>query len=327
MASTTDFNTGSDWIFGLTLSSAEMAQFANSMVARYMTQVARSREERAAVNWNEVLSRMDAGITDDFILVGDDDGTREWSAMHFYGQNGTTWSRADYRTIGASDEAGGYDAWLATPLLDRLVFDISTSDRRIVGDPVDLTVDGKYFQYQGNNGPFPSSRGTYHYSSHNHMRWQEYNAEGANGPMPFMLMAEMDMLRAEALLRTGGSTATVETLINNTRVANGELPAISGNAVGAPADEHSMDAGASLWALMKYEKRIECFQTAGGLAYFDDRGWGDLVQNTLIHFPIPGKELETLALVRYTFGGGGDGSAPKGARQLPENSDRFSRTK
>ena len=62
---------------------------------------------------------------------------------------------------------------------------------------------------------------------------------------------------------------------------------------------------------MKYEKRIETFQTAAGIAYFDDRGWGDLVTNTPIHFPIPGRELETLGLQQYTFGGGGDGSAPK----------------
>ncbi len=328
LANSGSFELGPDWIFGLTLSNADLVKFANSVVARSLAWVARSPEERAAANWNEILSRINAGITEDFIPVGDDDGTREWSSMHFYGQNGTTWSRADYRTIGAADEGGGYDAWLATPLQDRLVFDISTRDRRVVGDAADLTVDGKYFEYQGNNGPFPSSRGTYHYSSHNHKRWQEYNAAGANGPMPYMLMTEMDMLRAEALLRTGGSTSTVADLINRTRVANGELPAISSsNPTGSPSDAHSLADNASLWSLVKYEKRIETFQTAGGLAYFDDRGFGDLVSGTPVHFPVPGAELETLGLQIYTFGGGDAGSAPKDANGQFVNNERFARTK
>ena len=301
-----------DWIFGLDVTSAQLVQLGNSLKARWLAQVGRTAAERDAADWNQIITLISAGITEDFVPVGDDDSVEEWDATKFYGQNGTTWSRADYRTIGAADESGGYQNWLATPVQERVVFDIATADRRIVGDPVDLTVNGKYFEYQGNNGPFPPARGTYHYSSHNHFRFVEYNAAGANGPMPYMLTSEMDMLHAEALLRTGGSTETIAQLINNTRVPNGELnPAASTDPIGASTDDHSHLDTASLWAKMKYEKRIETFQTAAGLAYFDDRGWGDLVTNTPIHFPIPGRELETLGVQQYTFGGGGDGSAPK----------------
>ena len=329
------FDTGTDWIFGVTLSSGELAQLAHSYIARFKAQVARDPAERAAVNWNDVLNHVNSGITSDFIPVGDDDGNREWSSIHFYGQDGNTWSRADYYTIGPADEStcdGGdgkincYQEWLGTPVESRLVWDVKSRDRRLVGDPVDLTVDGKYFEYKGDNGPFPAARGTYNYSSHTHKRYREYNTNGANGPMPAMLMAEMDMLRAEALLHTGGSKQTVADLINKTRVANGELPAATANnATGSINDGHTLADNASLWALMKYEKLFECFQTSGGLAFYDKRGWGDLVSGTLIHFPVPGSELETLALDNYTFGGGGAGSAPKDGK--PARPDRFARPK
>ena len=191
-----------------------------------------------------------------------------------------------------------------------------TSDRRINGDPNDPSVDGSDFQYQGNNGPFPAARGTYHYSSHNHKRYQNYVSDKLNGPMPHMILTEMDMYKAEGLLRTGGSRDVVADLINKTRVSRGMLnPAAGSDAAGSSTDAQSHLDSASLWAKLKHERRIETFQTAAGLAYYDDRGLGDLVTGTPIHFPVPGRELETLGLQDYTFGGvGGDGGAPTAYR-------------
>ena len=304
------------WIWGLTLSSQDMVRLINSFIARFTVQVARDPAERAAVNWNTVIGLVDDGITEDFIPVGNDDGSVAWDCLKFYGQNGTTWSRADYRTIGPADESGGYNDWLAKPLRERYVFDVITSDRRIVGSDTDPTVDGTDFQYQGNNGPFPAARGVYHYSSHNHKRYQSYFNNDANGPMPHMILAEMHSYKAEGLLRTGGSTAEVANLINITRVTRGMLnPAQGSDPAGSSADAQSHLDSASLWAKLKHERRIETFQTAAGLAYFDDRGLGDLVTGTPIHLPVPGRELETLGLQNYTFGGvGGDGGAPTAYR-------------
>ena len=311
-----------DWVWGLEVTSDDMVKLINSFIARLTVQVARNEAERAAVNWAEVVGLVNAGITEDFSPVGDDDGASEWDCLKFYGQNGTTWSRADYRTIGPADESGGYDDWLAKPLNERLVFDIVTADRRIVGDADDPKVDGTDFQYQGNNGPFPAARGVYHYSSHNHKRYQAYNAAGANGAMPHMIVTEMDMYKAEALLRTGGSLAMVADLINKTRVTRGMLnPASGTDPAGSPTDAQSHMDSASLWAKLKHERRIETFQTAAGLAYYDDRGLGDLVTGTPVHFPVPGRELETLGLQSYTFGGvGGEGGAPTAYR---EDSDSY----
>ncbi len=320
-ANSFEISAGDDWFFGNAVSNTKLVQLANSYVARSLAQVARDPAERAAVNWAEVINRINNGITEDFLVTLDENGAQpgEYNCMWDHPQNGTTWSRIDYRTLGPADVSGGFQAWQATPLQDRLVFNVVTPDRRINGSADDPTVDGSDFEYQGNNGPFPPARGTYHYSSHNHKRYQEVRVAGDNGTGPWMKLTEMDMLKAEALLRTGGSAEDVAALINKTRVDRGQMnPATAGNPAGSPGDAQSIADDASLWALLKHEKRIETIATASGLAFFDDRGWGELVSQTLIHFPVPGKELQTLDLQTYTFGGGGPGSAP---RMLRERAD------
>lgn len=307
-----------DWIYGLTVTNEDLVKLANSFAARFIANAGRSPAERAATDWAEVIRRVDAGITQDFAPIGDDNGNiREWDAMKFYGQEIETWARADYRTIGPADETGGYQAWLDTPVEERQVFNLATTDRRITG-PDSLKQDGKYFSFLGIAGPWPSARGTYHYASHAPKRYVDYLNNNANGPMMHMVKAEMDLYKAEGLLRTGGSTQMAADLINNTRVTNGELePATGGDAVGSPTDGGPTAIGvhlpgASLWSKLKHEFRIETFATAGALAWSYDRGFDHLVTGTPIHFPVPGAELETLALVNYTFGGvGGPGAAPK----------------
>ncbi|MEM6645073.1 MAG: hypothetical protein AAF730_02365 [Bacteroidota bacterium] len=331
-ANTFTISADEDWIFGLDVSNERLIRLANSYQARIRAQVARTPEERQAVNWAAVISNIQNGITTDFAPIGNDDGNvREWDCMKFYGvqePTGTSWSRADYRQIGPADESGGYQNWLNTPVAEREVFDIVTSDRRIQG-PDGVDSDGKYFSYFGNAASFRPDRGTYHFSSHAPIRWIDYRLANANGPMHVMLTSEMDLLHAEALLHTGGSKALIAELLNNTRVPNGELnPATEGDATGSLSDAQSHLDSASLWAKMKHEKRIETMLTAAGLDFFDDRGWGDLVADTPVQFPIPGDELGTLGLQLYTFGGpGGDSSAPKrGALATTSEWERNSRS-
>ena len=313
------------WIWGLDLSSGDMVKLINSFIARYTVLVARSAAERAAVDWSTVIGLADAGITQDFAPVNDP--SAPWDCMKFYAQEPGSWSRADYRTIGPADESGGYQKWLATPVHERgtkgTFFDIHTADRRIVGDANDPTVDGTDFAYEGHKGlePFRIARGTYHFSSHSHKRYRYYledpdSGNPRTGPMPYILLAEMDLYKAEGLLRTGGNAAEVAELINRTRVGRGMMnPATGSDNPGSSSDDQSHLDSASLWAKLKHERRIELINSAAGLAYYDDRGWGDLVTGTPFHFPVPGKELETLGLQNYTFGGvGGEGAAPTAYR-------------
>ena len=244
--------------------------------------------------------------------VGDDSGSLEWDCQKFYGEEENTWARADYRTIGPADESGGYENWLNSPLADRSPFVTETPDRRIAGADGPET-DGKDMIFVGTAfTAFPVDRGIYHYSDRTFKRYAEYLDEGANGPMPHMQLAEMDLLKAEALLRTGGSIDEVVALINKTRVERGELaPATADMTVGTPTDNPNpitSDADSdpvTIWSMLKYEFNVETMLTAAGLNFFTDRGWGDLVEGTPLHFPVPGQELQTLGADIYSFGGVG----------------------
>jgi hypothetical protein len=67
----------------------------------------------------------------------------------------------------------------------------------------------------------------------------------------------------------------------------------------------------SLWDALRYEKGIEMLGVSGVLAFFDARGWQTLAPNSFTQLPVPGRELGTLQLDLYTFGGpGGQSIAP-----------------
>jgi hypothetical protein len=51
---------------------------------------------------------------------------------------------------------------------------------------------------------------------------------------------------------------------------------------------------------MKWEKRVETSFTGYAQWYIDGRGWGDLVQNTALEWPVPYQELFARQLPSYT---------------------------
>jgi hypothetical protein len=281
------------WVNGLTLSNDDVSKLAYSYAARYMAQVGRTPAERDAADWTKIANYASMGITADFAPQGD--GNFWWMGLHYLGSQ-HIWTRADYKTIGVLDQSGGYTNWLNTAVADRMPFELDTPDRRITdGTPQGAGTD---FTFKGAPSHRPD-RGTYHFSYYHWSRRIEHLNSGATTEMPTMLVAEMDLLRAESALRAndGGTAAG---LINTTRVGRGQLAALTG-----------AESSDDLWAALRYEKRVECYHTGPGGGYFDARGWGLLVKDTPIHFPIPGSELETLQLTIYTFGGGGEGSAAK----------------
>lgn len=314
IASSNDFtiSAGEDWIFGLEVSSDRLVRLAKSYKARYMATVARTQEERQNVNWQQVYTLADEGITETFAPIGDDDGSTEWDCMKFYGELPGTWARADYRTIGPADQSGGYEDWLDTPVANRNPYVTETADRRIQG-PGGPETDGKDFIFVGTAfTAFPPARGTYHYSDRTPNRYIDYANNNANGPMPVMRLAEMDLLKAEAILHSGGSIGggmqEVAELINKTRVDRGELsPAAADDPVGSIQDDpNPLEPGpVTLWSMLKYEYNIETALTASGINYYTDRAWGDLEEGTPLHFPVPGAELNTIGAQNYTFGGVG----------------------
>ena len=292
----------------------QFIRLAQSFAARIMVYTARTPAERAAVDWPGVITRIDAGIQADFSPQAVPDVLwHDWSrlvARVRTASRPSDFGRPSYWLLGAADSTERFQNWINTTLTSRTAFQIITKDRRIQGDSTNPAVAGSYVGYNLND-IFAASRGTWRYSHYFFRRfgtgttWQDAN-------VPAMLVSEMNLLKAEALIRTN-QAASALSLINATRTANGQLPAVT---VDGPPDEpgcvpRQMDGDCgSLWDALRYEKKIEGLGVTGVIAFFDARGWQELPEGTFLHMPVPGQELATLRLANYTFGGGGTGSAP-----------------
>lgn len=288
------------WINGLDIDAEQLAKIAHSYAARYLANVARTPDERAAVNWETVKTHALAGVDADWGPIGD--GYNLWYSDGRWASGEGGWQRADYKTIGQTDQGLGYGIWLAADVADRVEFKLDAKDRRITGENGDPESLGLYFHFDDDLS-MRQDRGRYHESYYMDARNILYSSEESS-IMVAMSDRELDFLVAEADYRAGRFGAAAE-IVDKYGVLIGELDA-------APTDEGTIIDGLNLFGWLKYNKRIETYYQGAGVAFFDDRGWGDLVKNTPIHFPVPAQELETLELATYTFGGaGGVDSAPK----------------
>ncbi len=304
----------SPWLFQ-EMSQDDLARLANSFAARILAYTPRTREARAAVDWNEVIDRIDHGITTDFAPTSEPDILwDDWKRLVARVRSGppSDFGRPSYWLLGPADSTDGYVNWLHTPLVDRHAFQMETTDRRIQksGDP---DAPGTYFGYDDSNIG-SAGRGTWRYSWYYFHRFGTGDSWERNTPEPDLTVAEMDLLKAEALIRLNRADEAVP-LINKTREANGGLPPVTTD---GPPDEQGcvprkMDGSCgSLWDALRYEKRIEGVGVSGVIAFFDARGWQTLPANTPLQLPVPGSELQILELPLYTFGGpGGNSSAPE----------------
>ncbi|MEQ9569218.1 MAG: hypothetical protein RLN75_03420 [Longimicrobiales bacterium] len=309
-----DFTLAGDVLNGVPVTRDLIVQLSNAYIARFMVLAARTPEERELVDWSKVLQVTAAGIVEDHVTL-QEDGIRE-STLYFRAANdGSFQQRADYKHIGWADVSGAFQEWLNTPIPDREKFLITTPDRRITGETPES--DGKYFEHLTVER-FRPERGTYHFS------WYQWNIGQTpdvgdrfweNGPAVLYHLEEQNLYRAEAMLRTGNAAGAAE-IINQTRVANGELPPVT--AAGVPQSDDCVprradgSCGDLEWALY-YERMIELTGTDALRAWMDKRGFGQLTEGTFVHMPIPGRELANTNLAIYTFGGvGGIGAASGG---------------
>jgi hypothetical protein len=306
---------GGDW------SNTRLAQIAHGYKAKLMVEMPRSEAERAAVNWNNVLTEANAAHTVDFNVVHDDVNWA-WDRLKVHGGANDGWARLDYQFVGPADQSGKWEEWRATAVENRQPFYIDTDDRRVTGGPGNdgAQTDGLYVRFLAGN-PFRPERGTYHFSNYSDNRWYQVyvdNYVGTNGVFP---VAELDFIKAEAMYRTGNQQGALD-IINQYRTTNGQLPpaTLAGDQSARCVPQSPTGQCGDLWEVLKYEKRMETWHYEYGTEFFDDRGWGDLVSNTPIHFPVPGSELDVLLLEIYTFGGGGEGSAPKVFTNLMDES-------
>lgn len=301
---------------GLTLTAANMVKMANTMAARQLAYVPRTAAENAGANWARVLTYANAGISTGtpFNLQIQGDGGNTWYDMLKGYTNLESWVRVDQRIIHQADPATQPLVFTSTTAPPRAV----PADRRFARGTPDAAGNVKqpgadfwYFQAI----PYDPARGVYFFSNWGHARYVEHSYE-VDAPfltvVPYVLAAENDLLIAEALVRTNGDKARAAGLVNKTRVGRGGLPPVS-----------AATANNELLGAIFYERDVELWGTGAGIGWMNRRridasvthmgvnigniwafrGGSNLQKGTPRSLPVPAKELETLNIKVYTFGG------------------------
>jgi hypothetical protein len=311
-----------NWVNGRAYTNADVVKLANSFIARGLIYGIRTQQERDAIDWNRVLTYLDRGITAPgfsystgarrgFIQQADPniDGTRSYYVDAAQRQSD---SRVSNYLLGPADTTGRYQTWLQTPLATRAAFIIGTPDRRIHGttgtNPA--TSSGTLFRYLPNQ-TMSFTRGTHLHSNYRSIKYGTVQDSATRGLLSTMTPEEMNFIRAEALIELGRPDEALP-FINPSRVAAG-LPAVT--VAGPPptascVPRKNNGACGDLWDAFMYEKRIVTFATEATIPYADYRRWGRLLKGTMLHMPVPGRELQTLGLPDYSYGGSLPGSAP-----------------
>jgi hypothetical protein len=308
------------------MSAAEFIRVVRSYKARLRANVARTPAERAAVNWAAVIADAQNGITADHnITTSTTLGPNNSWVGTWYSY--TTWHQMVPFIIGMGDVSGSYATYISASLNDKGAsgpFFMVTPDLRFpqgatrAAQQADFAVTscssgGSVCARMLRNRPSANdqtSGPTWGHSQYDHTRFYPWRTSGSvggttgqNGPFPFMTKAEIDMLQAEGLIRTG-SFAAAAALINNTRVARGGLPAITAFDATSPVPggancvpkvpvgpSYNTIACGNLMEALKWEKRLETAYTHFAAWFLDHRGWGDLPEGTPTQWAPPYQDL------------------------------------
>ena len=326
-----------------TWTKVNFLQLVRSYRARLRANMARTPAERAAVDWAAVIADAQNGFTADHLIITNTTTgpTNAWRATYL---TFTTWHQMPPFYIGMADVSGSYAAWIAQPVGERgaASFTLVTPDLRFpqgasrAAQQADFAITScsaansackRYFVNRpaGND---PLSGSAFGFSNYDHVRFYPWRLAGdgsgaQNGPTPFMVKTELDMLQAEGLFRAG-NFAGAAALVNLTRTANG-LPAITAFDATSPVPGGAVDcvpkvpvapfnrvACGTLWDALKYEKRIETAYTHFAPWFLDGRGWGELPKDTPLFWAVPYQDLQArgAALTAIYGAGPGTGNAP-----------------
>ncbi len=317
----------------------QLARLTHSYAARFRAAVARTPEERAAVDWNAVIADVDAGITASWVM--DMDYYDGWYNPVADYTSYPGWSDEAYFIIGMADQSGNYQRWLDMPLRERRPEAdlrtpgdqdpvlIVTPDTRFprgstldeqkaspgslyaIPDGLEGQIDGRDRAWGIRNVWARADRGTWRWSYYWHIDTEAYTY-WVDFQWPEIPLAEMRLLKAEGLLRLGDA-ASAASLVNTSRVPAGLSPTDAAGTNPECVPRLPDRSCGDLMEMLKWEKRLETHMKGlfGAPWYFDGRGWGDLYAGTFLQLPIPCDEVRLLGMDTgcYTFGGPGGESA------------------
>jgi hypothetical protein len=322
------FTTPSEWtgaVNGPTYSSAQLVRIIRTMQARLIAYFPRTAAENTTADWGSVATFAAGGLTSatpfEFAYYQDGPcltGTVVCSGVKNWGNDITT-TRVDTRLAALIAPESQQHPW---PEAAGGNPQPSSADNRVGngtwGPEDDFLGVGTLEEDAGAGTDFAwaeaaiflAARGQFHQSNLGHIRYS-YTAypgyglpsEDGTGEFPVYSPAMNDLLWAEGLIRSGGSLATAATLINNTRVDRGGLPAAS-----------AADGVTGLLEKLQYEQEIELLGI-GASPFYNRRRIDGLHPMTPRHQPVPAKELTLIGMPLYSFGGPGnpEGLAPPSA--------------
>lgn len=282
------FTVPEDWMNGATYTNTDLAKLAYSYMARFLVYKARTSQENENTDWQTVLEYANNGITSDFQIYMDNVNWQNWVFHYTYERD--DWVMVDARIINMMDNSypwrldDGTDPGVAT-----------SDDARLSNDFVHT-----------NTCTFRPDRGYYHFSYYLYHRL-DYSFSTPDF-FPEFYVNELQLIKAEANARLGNTSEAISIVNSGSRVNRGNL---------APLD-NSTSSNDILDAIF-YERDLELFVAGFGIGFFDMRRRDMLQPGTMLHFPIPAKELNVLGEGIYTFGGGnGDGINTSNGGWFPE---------
>ena len=321
VAGASTFTIPGSWMYAADepMSSARLAQIASSFRARLRANVARTPEEREAVDWDRVLEEVNAGITSsfDYRMTGAD------LAINYSLHRMLGWGQMNYFVHGMADQSGRYQEWMSLPVEKRHpnlpsgAFLIQTPDLRL---PQGAT-EAEQREHPGSRFQVFAAPGeTWGRPDHGEWRWSYYREVrdphlAVQGVLPDLRVQEMNLLAAEAHYRLGNLAAAAD-LINLTRVPAG-LNATNADGLNTSCVPKLPDGQCGdLWEMLKWEKRLETGMDHAMLSapwFFDSRGWGDLHEGTILQLPVPWETaMQAPQVPIRNFGGSLDWSASVG---------------
>ena len=270
------FTIPEDWFGGEEQTNDELIQLAHSFAARFMVYMPRNATENAATNWQAVYDYANNGIQQTLAPYMDN---VKWQNWFYHYTIRPDWAKIDLRIINLMDpdypsrypDSGTAPSPVA-----------SSADARLASD----------FNYVSVINMKPE-RGYYHYSNYEYARYDyEYVSGVTSGDVTEFSIDENELFKAEALVHLGNLPDAIEIINNGSRINRGQLTPL-------PADATEAEVLNAIF----YERDIELIMTGFGIAFFDMRRRDMLQTGTLLHFPIPAKELMLLQQEVYTYGG------------------------
>ncbi|MCY3599118.1 MAG: hypothetical protein OXN85_03980 [Gemmatimonadetes bacterium] len=326
------FTLAETWVNGNPWSNNEWADYLVSWKARCAANLPRSDAEAAGANWSQIISNAQNGIRDVIITGEDSSSDSPWyDGLKSLMQENGTWHRMHMDWVGMADQSGEYQDWLSIPTSQRTARQMTFGDDMrfppvnedgATSDIVSPTLasDGPRSRYNSTI-IFRPERGTYRQSHYGDMRYDHYIEVfwAFSGPLEHMTSNEMDHYIAEGNYRMGNFGAAAD-IVNKTRMEAGLPPApsnptdaVPSNGAGECTPRKRYDVQGrcgNLRDAMWYEQFENVFNVFGGLEFWHGRRNDILPAGTALHVPIPAADLEVLQRDIYTFGGGGEASAP-----------------